>query len=72
MVDQGSASIVESSNVGLERTGVEPHSSLGMGERYHQPLRNTFRKLELMYPSQDKSLLLQCAVKGMNDTLGSE
>ena len=80
MVDQGSslsksgifASLVESSNIKLDTTGIEAHFSLGLGERYHQPLRNTYRKLESIYPLQDKSLLLQCAVKGMNDTLGPE
>ena len=30
-------------DVEVERTGIEAHSSLGVGERYHQPLRNTFR-----------------------------
>ena len=80
MVDQGSAfgksesfiSIVNTANFDLQTTGIEAHSILGIGERYHQPLRNTFRKLFDAYPSQDKTLLLQCAVKGMNDTLGPE
>ena len=80
MVDQGSAlgkngifaSLVEDSNIKFEKTGIEAHSSLGVGERYRQPLRSTFLKLSKAYPGRDKNLLLQCAVKGMNDTLGPE
>ena len=43
-----------------------------MGERYHQTLRNKFRKLELQYPNTDKKLLQSFAVKGRNDALGPE
>ena len=79
MVDQGSAlgktevfaPKARTSNVELENTGIEPHSSFGVVERYLQPLRTTYRKLIDLYPSQDKALLLECAVKGMNDTLGT-
>lgn len=80
LVDQGSqlgkshpfAEIVEIHNVELQATGTEAHSSLGLGERYHQPLHNTYRKLTMDYPKEDADLLLQFAVKGMNYTLGSE
>ena len=47
LVDQGSAfgksfiSLGAISNVEVDRTGVEAHLSLGIGERYHQPLRQT-------------------------------
>eukprot|EP00171_Calliarthron_tuberculosum_P005792 IDg5792t1 len=59
-------------NVEVQATGTESHSSLNIGERYHQPLRSTFRKMALDYPQVDKGLLLQLAVKSMNDTLGPE
>ena len=78
LVDQGSAfgdtfiSIVAASNVFVERTAVEAHSSLGMGERYHQPLRQTYRKIKTDHPQSDKDLALAMAVKAMNDTLGPE
>ena len=80
IIDQGSAlgrssvfaELADDADIVLEKTGTEAHSSLGIGERYHQPLRNTFRKLVQVYPKQDKNLLLQCAVKSMNDTLGPE
>jgi len=54
LVDQGTQlgksqefiNIVGLHNVEFEGTGIEAHSSLGIGERYHQPLRNTYRKLQ--------------------------
>jgi len=64
--------IVGLHNVEFEGTGIEAHSSLGIGERYHQPLRNTYRKLRRENPNEKPELLLQFAVKGMNDTLGPE
>ena len=66
------ASIVANVNVELETTGKEANSSLGIGERCHQPLRNTYRKLIHTYPSADRNLLLAFAVKVMSDTLGLE
>jgi len=39
---------------------------------YHQPLRNTYRKLLRDNPNEKPELLLQFAVKGMNGTLGPE
>ena len=59
-------------NVTLKKTGVEVHNTLGLSWRYHQTLRNTYHKLLESYLSQDKSLLLQLAVKDVNDILGSE
>ena len=58
------------SNVEVQRTGIESHNSLGLGERYHQPLCNTFRKLKIGYADQERKLLLSFAVKALNDTLG--
>eukprot|EP00737_Agarophyton_chilense_P000247 gb/GEZJ01000282.1/.p1 GENE.gb/GEZJ01000282.1/~~gb/GEZJ01000282.1/.p1 ORF type:complete len:768 (+),score=79.54 gb/GEZJ01000282.1/:1785-4088(+) len=60
------------SNVQVESTGVEAHSSLGLGERYHQPLRTTYRKIMATLPDTDREIALSCAVKSMNDTLGPE
>ncbi len=58
--------------VNVEQSGVESHNSLGIGERYHKPLRDTYRKLKLDYPSMQRQLLLALSVKAMNDTLGPE
>lgn len=38
-------SIASSSNIEANRTEIEGHSSLGVDSRYHQPLRDTFRKI---------------------------
>lgn len=54
----------------LERTGIEEHSSLNLGERYHQPLRNIFLNLMIDHPKTNKHLTLALSVKEMNDTLG--
>lgn len=60
------------SNVEVNRTGVEAHSNLGIGERYHEPLRTTFRKIMSADPTRNMHTALACAVKAMNDTLGPE
>lgn len=64
--------LAERSSVKVETTGAEAHSSLGIGERYHDPLRKTFRKMQLVYKKQPRKLLLAQCVKAMNDTLGPE
>ena len=33
-------------DVEVQTTGIESHNILGIGERYHEPLRNTYRKLK--------------------------
>lgn len=80
LVDQGTNlgksepffSLAARANVEVQSTGTEAHSSLGIGERYHEPVRTTFRKLLLQYPMVRKTLLLQMTVKALNDTLGPE
>ena len=37
-------------NISVDSTGAEAHSSLGLGERYHQPLWQTFRKIMAAHP----------------------
>lgn len=59
-------------DVKVEKSGVESHNSLGVGERYHKPLRDTYRKLKLDCPSMQRQLLIVLAVKSMNGTLGPE
>ena len=82
LVDQGSSfgesfgdifmHIGDAGNVEIQRTGVESHSSLGLGERYHHSLRYTYRKLKIAYSTVSESMLLSTAVKALNDTLGPE
>ena len=77
-VDQGTAfgegfiSLAKASDVKVVRTGIESHSSVGIGKRYHAPLRSTFRKLKLEYANVSPCLLLSVAVFAMNNTLGPE
>lgn len=56
----------------LEHTGTESHNSLGVGERYHEPLRKTYLKLRADYPRVPEDVLLQCAVFTINCTAGPE
>ena len=78
LVDQGSAfgplfvSIWAMSNVEVQRTGIEAHSSLGIGERYHQPLRQTYRKIMATHPTAEPDVVLALSDKAMNDTLAPE
>lgn len=77
-MDQGTAfgdgfiSLAKASDVNVVRTGIESHSSMGIGERYHAPLRNTFRKLKLEYAHVKPSPLLSMSVFALNNTLGPE
>lgn len=77
-VDQGSAfgnnliSVVKTSNIDVVRTGIVSHSSMVIGERYHEPLRKTFRKLRISSPGMDPSMLLAISVYAMKTTLGPE
>jgi len=59
-------------DVEIKKSGIQSHNSLGVGERYHKPLRDTYRKLKLDHPSMQRQVLLAVAVKAMNDTLGPE
>ena len=58
--------------VEIERSGIQLHHSLGIGERYHKLLRDTNRKLKIDHPSMQRQLLLALAVKAMNGILGPE
>jgi hypothetical protein len=62
------------SSVGVELgiSGIESHNSLGIGERYHAPLRQIFRKIMHESPHADIELALKVAIKTLNDTLGPE
>lgn len=60
------------SMVDVDGTGIEAHSSLGLGERYHQPLHQTYRKIMAKHTNVDPQYALAAAVKAMNDTLVPE
>ena len=65
-------SLAKASSVDVDPSGIETHSSLFIGERYHQPLLKTFLKLKLQYDKVQDSALLAMSVKAMNDTLDPE
>lgn len=53
-----------------EKTGIESHSSLGIAERFNQPIRTVYRKLRLETPKMSKYFALSLAVKSRNDVSG--
>ena len=56
----------------LQLSGVTSHNSIGVGERYHAPLRRVYSVVRAATPEMSPELSLRCAIKGMNDTLGPE
>jgi hypothetical protein len=58
--------------VELAISGIESHNSLGVGERYHGPLRQIYDPIMDNSERADPVLALKVAVKTMNDTLGPE
>ena len=52
MVDEGAqfrdkfAELAKLHDFKVEKSGIQSHNSLGIGERYHKPLRNTYRMLK--------------------------
>lgn len=56
----------------VEITPIESSNSMGIGERYHAPLRRIFLKIQHDSPGTDKELILAIANKAMNDTAGPE
>lgn len=51
---------------------VEAHNSIGMGERYHGPLRRIYQIITVELPGIDKEMALQMSFKAINDTAGPD
>ena len=75
--DQGSVftsdrwrKIAESNGIQLRLSGVKAHSSLGIGEKLHGPLRRIYNKVVASHPTLPKQFCLRIANKAMNDTIG--
>ncbi|POS82075.1 hypothetical protein EPUL_006366, partial [Erysiphe pulchra] len=49
---------------------VESANSMGIVERYHKPLRRAYSIIKEETKSTDKNLILQMAIKAINDTAG--
>ena len=52
------------------RSGKQHHRALGIGERYHEPIRRTCRKPRIDHPKLKNEYLLSLAVNPCNDTFG--
>lgn len=78
LVDQGSnlgpsfVHMAHPQGVDPELTGIESHNSLSIGERYHQPLRDTYRKIFSQHPKAYPSPALAVSLKALNDALAPE
>lgn len=59
-------------NVTIERTPIQSHKSLGLGERYSEQLRRSFRKLKLDHQSEFTAVFLAISIKALNITLGAD
>jgi hypothetical protein len=57
-------------DISIKEVPVEAHNSIGKVERYHSPLRRAFEILSKELPSLAKDLVLQMAVKAVNDSAG--
>ncbi len=71
--DQGSAftspkwqKLTEATGIILQMSGVESDNSIGIGERYHAPLRRIYNKIVHVERRVDRTV----ARKAMNDTMG--
>lgn len=62
----------EHKGVKVEHTGIDAHNRLGFGERYHQTLSSTLRKMFIAHPKENFDLALCLAIKSNNDTLGPD
>lgn len=56
------------SGIILKPSGVESHNSIGLGERYHAPLRRIYNKIRTTSSSLSKESVLRLGLKAMNDT----
>jgi Reverse transcriptase (RNA-dependent DNA polymerase) len=59
-----------SMQVTIDIVPVEAHWSIGLVERYHQPLRRAYEIIKSEAPDTTKDMALQMAVKAVNDTAG--
>lgn len=51
---------------------VETHNSVDLTKKYHAPIRGAFRVIRGELKEADKELILQMAVKKVNDTAGPD
>jgi hypothetical protein len=59
-------------NIDIKEVPVEAHNSIGKIERYHGPLRRAYEILTAELPSTNKEIVLQMAIKAINDSAGPD
>jgi hypothetical protein len=66
--------LASSMSIKVKEAPVEAHNSVGKVERYHAPLRRAYEILreELKDENIDKEMILQMAVKAVNDSAGPD
>ncbi|KAJ6050709.1 uncharacterized protein N7446_010818 [Penicillium canescens] len=66
--------LASSMSIKIKEAPVEAHNSVGKVERYHAPLRRAYEILreELKDESIDREMILQMAVKAVNDSAGPD
>ncbi|HEY2455482.1 MAG TPA: hypothetical protein VGI71_23255 [Scandinavium sp.] len=57
-------------SIEVKEIPVEAHNSIGKVERYHAPLRRAFETIRDDIPDVSPEIILQMAVKAVNDTAG--
>lgn len=58
--------------IDVDLSGIESHNAIGVGERYHAPLRRIFNRVRENSPALDAEICLKIATKAMNDTMNPE
>jgi hypothetical protein len=66
--------LASSMSIKVKKVPVKAHNSVGLVERYHAPLRRVYKilKAELKNKHIDKEMILQIAVKAVNDSAGPD
>lgn len=77
VVDQGTQfssheweSLLRATVICAKASGVEGHNAIGTGERYQSYLSRVYIKVKAECPALDSKLMLQLAVKAVNNTAG--
>ena len=58
--------------IDVKEIPVEAHNSIGKVERYHVPLRRAYEIISAELEGTDKEIILQMAVKAINDSAGPD
>lgn len=55
----------ESHGIEIKFSGIDSHNSVGVGERYHGPLRHVLRIAREKYPSLDPEVTLRYVIESL-------